>query len=122
MSFLEALHAKYIELPHGSQAIEKIVLGSSHGAIQVEAANLDKIRQKFSNLAKLRVISLDAQLVSRPDEPGAITSTCPSESSELLSGRVRLSPVARCTWLESFHEPAALLGSRRVNYLGTRHA
>ncbi|KAF8910750.1 hypothetical protein CPB85DRAFT_1551514 [Mucidula mucida] len=78
VSFLEALHAKYIELPHGSQAIEKIVLGSSHGAIQVEAANLDKIRQKFSNLAKLRVISLDAQLVSRPDEPGAITSTCPN--------------------------------------------
>ncbi|KAG7448214.1 uncharacterized protein BT62DRAFT_1059403 [Guyanagaster necrorhizus] len=77
-SFLEALQSKYIELPHGSESMEKVILGSSRGAIEIEAVNLDKIRQKFSNLDRLREISLDNELVCKGDEPGAIKETCPN--------------------------------------------
>ncbi|KAK0496897.1 hypothetical protein EDD18DRAFT_1073528 [Armillaria luteobubalina] len=77
-SFLEALQSKYIELPHGSESTEKVILGSSRGAIEIEAVNLDKIRQKFSNLGRLREISLDNELVCKGDEPGAIKETCPN--------------------------------------------
>ncbi|KAK0211164.1 hypothetical protein DFS33DRAFT_1252202 [Desarmillaria ectypa] len=77
-SFLEALQSKYIELPHGSESTEKVILGSSHGSIEIEALNLDKIREKFSNLERLREISLDNELVCKGDEPGAIKKTCPN--------------------------------------------
>ncbi|PBK93057.1 hypothetical protein ARMGADRAFT_1012740 [Armillaria gallica] len=78
-SFLEALQSKYIELPHGSESTEKVILGSSRGAIEIEAVNLDKIRQKFSNLERLQEISLDNELVCKGDEPpGAIKKTCPN--------------------------------------------
>ncbi|KAK0463664.1 uncharacterized protein EV420DRAFT_1618636 [Desarmillaria tabescens] len=77
-SFLESLQSKYIELPHGSESTEKVILGSSHGAIEIEAVNLDKIRQKFSNLERLREISLDNELVCKGDEPGVINKTCPN--------------------------------------------
>ncbi|KAJ7217128.1 hypothetical protein GGX14DRAFT_602135 [Mycena pura] len=78
-SFLEALHVKYVEQPHGSRSQEKVVLGSSNGAIEVEAVDLDKIRAKFANLECLHEVSLDTEFVSRYDEPvGSIRATCPS--------------------------------------------
>ncbi|KAJ7074091.1 hypothetical protein C8F01DRAFT_8067 [Mycena amicta] len=76
-SFLEALHAKYVEQSQGSQ--ETVLLGSSNGAIQVEAVDLDKIRAKFANLEKLREVSLDTDFVARYDgPPGSIRATCPN--------------------------------------------
>ncbi|KAJ7137777.1 outer arm dynein light chain 1 [Mycena epipterygia] len=76
-SFLKALYSKYVELPQGSQ--EKVLLGSSRGAIEVEAVDLDKIRGKFANLDRLREVSLDNENVSRYDEPsGTIRTTCPN--------------------------------------------
>ncbi|KAF7337954.1 Tubulin-specific chaperone E [Mycena venus] len=78
-SFLKALYSKYVEMPHGSDSQEKVLLGSSNGAIEVEAVDLDKIRGKFANLDRLREISLDNENVSRYDEPaGTIRATCPS--------------------------------------------
>jgi hypothetical protein len=77
-SFLEGLHSKYIEDTHGSQSQEKVLLGSSHGAIEVEAVRLDKIRGKFADLQRLREVGLDN--VARDNAPGEIRSTCPSES------------------------------------------
>ncbi|KAI0672908.1 hypothetical protein C8Q78DRAFT_1187012 [Trametes maxima] len=77
VTFLSALSAKYIELPHGDTSSEKIVLGSSGGAIEVEAVNLDKIRGKLSHLERLREVSLDNECVSQPDPPGEIGRTCP---------------------------------------------
>ncbi|KAJ6618857.1 hypothetical protein B0H10DRAFT_2217348 [Mycena sp. CBHHK59/15] len=78
-SFLKALYSKYVELPHGSASQEKVLLGSSNGAIEVEAVDLDKIRGKFANLDQLREVSLDNEYVARYDEPpGMIRNTCPN--------------------------------------------
>src|ERR1700742_4776751 len=80
-TFLDALTSKYIELPHGSQTPEQVTLGSSNGAIVVEAVGLDKIRGRLANLAKLREVTLDNEFVARSNAPGAIQATCPSKLS-----------------------------------------
>ncbi|KAG7092893.1 hypothetical protein E1B28_009201 [Marasmius oreades] len=78
VSFLEGLSSKYIESFHGTNTQEKVILGSSNGTIEVEAVNLDKIRGKISDLGRLREISLENELIARPDSPGAIQRTCPN--------------------------------------------
>ncbi|KAJ8088091.1 hypothetical protein PM082_013642 [Marasmius tenuissimus] len=78
VSFLEGLTSKYIEAFHGSTTQEKVTLGSSNGAIEVEAVNLDKVRGKFSNLSRLREVSLENELIARADPPGKIQETCPN--------------------------------------------
>jgi hypothetical protein len=78
-TFLSALINKYVEQPHGSDTRETVVLGSSNGAIQVEAVNLDKIRGKFSNVERLQEVSLDKEGVSHADPPGEIGKNCPSQ-------------------------------------------
>lgn len=77
-AFLQALKNKYVEAVHGIASQEKIVLGSSNGAIEVEAVDLDKIRSKFSNLERLREVSLNNEMVSTGNNPGEILSTCPN--------------------------------------------
>lgn len=77
-TFLGALTGKYIEQLHGSHTQETVILGSSNGAIQVEAVNLDKIRGKFANLERLQEVSLDKENVSGADAPGEIRKKCPS--------------------------------------------
>ena len=57
-----------------------MILGSSNGAIEVEAVDLNKVREKLADLGRLRVVSLDKENVSRSDPPGAVLRTCPSES------------------------------------------
>jgi hypothetical protein len=54
-------------------------LGSSKGAIEVEAVGLDKIRGKFAKLQTLREVSLDGENVAASDPPGEIRKTCPRE-------------------------------------------
>jgi hypothetical protein len=49
-----------------SASTEKIILGSSNGAIEVEAPGMDKVRSKFARLDKLREISLDSDDISSP--------------------------------------------------------
>ncbi len=78
-SFLAALRAKYVEAQHGSESQELVTLGSSQGAIHVEAVNLDKIRGKLSNLSSLREVSLDGEEVANSEPPGTIHNVCPSE-------------------------------------------
>lgn len=78
-SFLDALTSKYIEALHGPESQEKVLLGSSRGAIVVEAVRLDKIRGKLASLEQLREVSLDDQHPARSDPVGAIWGTCPSE-------------------------------------------
>ncbi|KAI0690587.1 hypothetical protein BC835DRAFT_173148 [Cytidiella melzeri] len=75
-SFLQALTAKYTDNPHG-EAVEKVILGSSNGAIEVEAVRLNKIRANLARLDTLREVSLDDQQISRADTPGEIHRTCP---------------------------------------------
>ncbi|KAG2147251.1 hypothetical protein BD769DRAFT_1346477 [Suillus cothurnatus] len=76
--FLQALKNKYVEAVHGTASQEKIILGSSNGAIEVEAVDLDKIRDKFSNLEQLREVSLNNEMVSTGNNTGEILSTCPN--------------------------------------------
>lgn len=58
---------------------EMIVLGSSNGAIEVEAVGFDKVRSKLANLERLREISLISENVAWVDPPGRIRETCPSK-------------------------------------------
>jgi tubulin-specific chaperone E len=78
-SFLDALQSKYVEALHGSGSEEKVILGSSKGAIEVEAVRLDKIRSKFSDLRRLKEVSLDNEMVARPNAQGQISGICPSQ-------------------------------------------
>jgi hypothetical protein len=78
-SFLRALEAKYVEVQHGTALQEKVILGSSKGAIEVEAVGLDKVRSKFANLHRLREVSLDNEDVAVCDASGEISKTCPSK-------------------------------------------
>lgn len=77
-SFLHALNSKYVEAVPTTGGKETVILGSSKGAIEVEAVGLNKVRAKFARLERLRGISLDAEDVAYADPPGAIRSTCPS--------------------------------------------
>lgn len=72
---------KYVEAEHGPDTLEKVVLGSSNGAIEVEAVGLDKVRRNLGNLGRLREVSLDCELVATGDPKGVILATCPSEIS-----------------------------------------
>jgi hypothetical protein len=78
-SFLEALTSKYIEILHGSESKENVLLGSSGGAIVVEAVRLDKVRGKLASLERLREVSLDNESLARGDPVGAIRRVCPSK-------------------------------------------
>ncbi|OCB88021.1 RNI-like protein [Sanghuangporus baumii] len=84
-SFLSALVSKYVESPHSSGQKETVFLGSSSGAIEVEAIGLDKVRGKLARLEHLREISLDAEEVAYADSLGEITRTCPNVRSLDLS-------------------------------------
>ncbi|KAI0076461.1 RNI-like protein [Panus rudis PR-1116 ss-1] len=77
VSFLTALRDKYVEQPRNAASVEKVVLGSSNGAIEVEAVGLDKIRAKLSRLENLREASLDNTGVALADPVGRIKQTCP---------------------------------------------
>jgi tubulin-specific chaperone E len=71
---LAALKAKYVEALQGGN--EMVVLGSSNGAIEVEAVNLDIIRRNLASLENLRAVSLDD--VASAESPGDIAKNCPS--------------------------------------------
>ncbi|EJD53136.1 RNI-like protein [Auricularia subglabra TFB-10046 SS5] len=78
-AFLEAFYDKYLDeplLPAGG--IEKVTLGSSNGVIEVEAVNLNKIRSKLSNFARLREVSLDGQAVAKAGRPEDLRDKFPS--------------------------------------------
>ncbi|KIM86184.1 hypothetical protein PILCRDRAFT_816109 [Piloderma croceum F 1598] len=88
ISFLTALRSKYIETQHGTASLEKVVLGSSKGAIEVEAVGLDKIRGKFAQLERLREISVDYENVATADSPGEVRNTCPNVRGVDLSSNL----------------------------------
>src|ERR1700753_3087104 len=87
-TFTRALHSKYVEDLHESQGQEFFVLGSSNGAIEVEAANINKIRNKLSHVEHLREVSLDGENVSCANSPGESGKICPSAYFRYCSVRV----------------------------------
>ena len=78
-SFLQALQSKYVESPQRGSSKETVTLGSSSGAIEVEAVGLDRVRSKLAKLEKLREVSLDGEDMAYADPPGEIGSICPSK-------------------------------------------
>lgn len=104
-SFLYALHNKYIDsTPRNTGVQEKVTLGSSNGAIEIEAVGMDKIRGKFAQLDHLKELSLDNELVATANDPGLVYKTCPSEPFPRVDSS-RLQIKRRCTRIGSFHEP-----------------
>ncbi|KAH7889522.1 hypothetical protein F5I97DRAFT_1844874 [Phlebopus sp. FC_14] len=87
-SFLTALSEKYIETIHGPATKEMIMLGSSNGAIKVEAVGLDRIRSNLSTLDRLREVSLDSERVATGDNSDEIHETCPNIRGLDLSGNL----------------------------------
>jgi hypothetical protein len=110
VSFLEALNSKYIENLHGSDTLEKVVLGSSGGTIEVEAVSLDKIRLKFARLDHLREVSLDNANVARADPPGHILQTCPGESMP-LSFQTRISDFSEIFMVWIYQRTCSRIGT-----------
>jgi hypothetical protein len=110
VSFLTALQSKYIESFHGSSTQEKITLGSSNGAIEVEAVNLDKIRSKFAKLERLREVSLENEFVAKADPPGMISSACPSTWG--TCDVFVWTELFRYSWSESLDKSCAKLAHR----------
>ena len=80
-TFLQALKEKYVDNSHSVGEKEIVILGSSNGAIEVEAVGLERVRAKLSRLERLREISLNSENVAFPDPPGEIRTTCPSKNS-----------------------------------------
>ncbi|KAL4067794.1 hypothetical protein J3A83DRAFT_4096673 [Scleroderma citrinum] len=78
VSFLTALSAKYVEKMHDTPTQEKIILGSSKGAIAVEAVGFDKVRNRLRALDRLREVSLDNEKIACGDDLGEIGRTCPN--------------------------------------------
>ncbi|KAI6166847.1 hypothetical protein EDD17DRAFT_1541543 [Pisolithus thermaeus] len=78
VTFLTALSTKYVDEAHDISDREKIILGSSNRAIEVEAVGFDKVRSKLRDLQRLREVSLDNEKVAFTDTPGQIRRTCPN--------------------------------------------
>ncbi|KZP01132.1 hypothetical protein CALVIDRAFT_559777 [Calocera viscosa TUFC12733] len=84
-TFLSALVDKYAGGPSngGSQEPAKeeketVVLGSSHGLIEVEAVGMAKVRLKLGRLDRLRDASLDGEGVASAGEAGEVQLRCPN--------------------------------------------
>ncbi|KAG9014067.1 hypothetical protein FRB94_000265 [Tulasnella sp. JGI-2019a] len=72
--FLAALKAKYVDAKEDVGDTEEVILGSSAGAIKVEAPRLASVRSRLSDIERLRVVSLDGNEVCGPGEPGEIAN------------------------------------------------
>ncbi|KAG8907993.1 hypothetical protein FRB99_001159 [Tulasnella sp. 403] len=88
-TFLDALEKKYLDVSESDQ-VETVVLGSSGGAIVVEAPRLSKVRRRLARLEDLKVVSLDG--VSSPGENSEI------ESKSLKIQSLDLSKSLLATW------------------------
>lgn len=73
---MEALNDKYVDT--GELDTEKVVLGSSNGAIIVEAPRLSKVRGRLADLHHLREVSFDPAVVNGPGSPLEIARICQS--------------------------------------------
>jgi tubulin-specific chaperone E len=77
-TFIEALRDKYIERAHDDSTMERITLGSSDGAIEVEAVNMNKVRGKFARLDTLKEVGLEGYFIKNAGPPGEIAAASPS--------------------------------------------
>lgn len=78
-------------------------MGSSNGAIEVEAVGLDKIRSRLGDLSRLRDVSLDGEAVAWLDPPGKISTACPSSVDSTTREQSLI--LSRCQEPGSLQEP-----------------
>ncbi|KAG8734223.1 hypothetical protein FRC11_008124 [Ceratobasidium sp. 423] len=95
-----ALVSKYIDT-FQSDGVETVVLGSSNGAILVEGPRLDKVRAKFSQIERLRTISLNKYDVSNAGDLRVVSRLCQSVqnldlSLTLLGNWHTIADIIRC--------------------------
>ncbi|KAH7343296.1 hypothetical protein B0J17DRAFT_641814 [Rhizoctonia solani] len=95
-----ALVSKYIDT-FQSDGVETVVLGSSNGTILVEGPRLGKIRAKFSQIERLRNISLSNYDVSSVGDPQVVSKLCRSVqylnlSWTLLGNWEAIADIIRC--------------------------
>jgi len=117
---LEAISSKYIE--EQSQAgVETVILGSSKGAIEVEAPGLNKVRSKLSRIENLKEVSLDKEYVAKANEAGQINQRCPSMFTLYVKifyvFKYLLQTLKVWTYLEVFYRPGKNSPGSPRNYL-----
>ncbi|CAE6422825.1 unnamed protein product [Rhizoctonia solani] len=116
VGFDTALISKYIDT-FQSDGVESVVLGSSNGAILVEGPRLNKVRAKFSQIERLRSISLNKYDVSNVGNPQVAAKLCQSAQSldlsrTLLGNWNAVADIIRCTPNLSVLE----LNNNRIQY------
>ncbi|KAG8729309.1 hypothetical protein FRC12_021068, partial [Ceratobasidium sp. 428] len=84
VDFSTALLDKYVD-GRRTNGQDSVILGSSNGAIIVEAPRLDGVRARISQVERLRRISLDNCDVATPGDLTAIAKLCSSVQSLNLS-------------------------------------
>ncbi|KAG9099354.1 hypothetical protein FS749_001414 [Ceratobasidium sp. UAMH 11750] len=84
VDFGTALLDKYVG-SRRTNGQESVILGSSNGAIVVEAPRMDGVRARISQVERLRRISLDNCDVATPGDLETIARLCPSVQSLDLS-------------------------------------
>ncbi|KAL4077235.1 hypothetical protein V8B97DRAFT_1915339 [Scleroderma yunnanense] len=116
VSFLTALSAKYVEKMHDTPTQEKIILGSSKGAIAVEAVGFDKVRNRLRALDRLREqpadirgLDLSANLLASWQSISNIVAELPLLERLVLNTLV--------TW-EEFREVLSFMPGLQVVELG----
>lgn len=83
VSFRRALEDKYLNSANAFQGntksnVEVYLLGSSSG-IEIEAPNFDRVRKKFSQIERLKELSLDGEGVSSIEADDELRKWCRSE-------------------------------------------
>lgn len=115
-SLLEALYEKYTGQPQiEKDAVsngqpgqpEMIMLGSSNGAIRVEAVDLAKVRRKFARLDRLKEVGLEAEGISTLSAPNFAAEGTGNANEDVTSILARTCP-SSCVFFFSLPAPCSI--------------
>lgn len=86
---------------------ELIMLGSSNGAIQVEAVDLAKVRRKFARLDRLKEVGLEAEDVATLNAPRSLAEGAGTTNEDAAAILARTCP-SSCVLSFSLLPPCAI--------------
>lgn len=113
---LEALYEKYTDrsqVPKDAvsneplEQPEMITLGSSNGAIQVEAVDLAKVRRKFARLDRLKEVGLEEEDIATLTAPHHLVEGAGAANEDAAAILARTCP-SSCILLFSLPTPCAI--------------
>lgn len=84
-----------------------ITLGSSNGAIQVEAVDLAKVRRKFARLDRLKEVGLEAEGISTLSAPHFATEGTGNANKDAATILARTCP-SSCVLFFSLHSSCTI--------------